>query len=143
MQKRQKLTLSQKQKKLTGESRRMFFIELREEYTLGEIGAAFGLSAERVRQVINHDIELENAAFESSLQKYESNLEKLNYNDLFKEVARLASYDRRKKPVEERRILMVFLKGKYGFSLMRLAHLFHRDHTSVLNLIKGKIAKRI
>ena len=118
--------------------RRELFIKLYETQTLKQIGDKYGLTGERVRQIINNEPNKIKNEYLEVISSYEKILKSIKTLDNAEsEIRRLSRQDRRKKIVIQRRLLVQFLHKQFGLSKLKLAKMFSRDHTSVINLINN------
>lgn len=106
---------------------------MRKTKTYQEIGKKFGISGERVRQVIQGE-ERKESKLKYVQEQYIKNLDKILKANLFDEIERLSGRDRSADIVMQRRALVRKLKDEYGFSFREIAFVLKRDHTTIIHL---------
>lgn len=103
--------------------------------TLQEIGDKEGISAERVRQVIegSNTEELR----EQLIKDYSLAILDMDQMHLEEEITRLSKPDREKETVEQRRILINYLIDIKELSVSDVASLLNRDYSTIVNMLRG------
>lgn len=105
-----------------------------ETMTLQEIGEKEGISAERVRQIIEgSDVEEKR---EQLIKDYSNAILDMDEAHIQEEIARLAKPDREKETVEQRRILINHLINIKEMSVSDVASLLERDYSTIINMLK-------
>lgn len=112
--------------------------EIREQktLTLESIGNKYGITGERVRQILN-DTDLKRKQRYSKIQyDYITHIKSIIDDHLLEEIERLSKPDRSKELVVQRSALIKTLHDKYDFSFRQLGILFERDHSTIINLYR-------
>lgn len=105
-----------------------------ETMTLQEIGDKEGISAERVRQIIEGSNVEE--IREQLIKDYSVAILDMDEAHIQEEIARLAKPDREKETVEQRRILINYLIDVREMSVSDIANLLNRDYSTIVNMLK-------
>ncbi len=111
--------------------------------TLHVIALKYGISSERVRQILNTDKFPKYKIRE--LKKYEEYLKKIKIlmrKNLMQEIIRLSKPDRRNKTVIERIVLIKILKDEYRFSFSKIGFLLNKDRTTISHNYKKQYESR-
>lgn len=114
-------------------------------FTFQEIGNRFGITAERVRQILieksfckKHQKEYIKICIkclrENQEQKYQKNIKKIIKDNLMVEIKRLKQNNRDKELIIQKTILIKKLRNEYKLSFSKIALLLERDRTSIKNL---------
>ncbi len=108
--------------------------------TLQVIALKYGISDERVRQILNHGSIPSSRVRELQRQKeYLDKIEILMKKNIMSEIIRLSKQDRTKDIALERAILIKLLRNEYEFSFNQIGFLLNRDHTTVIHNYHKKI----
>jgi transcriptional regulator with XRE-family HTH domain len=102
--------------------------------TLEQIGSKYGITGERVRQIITGDERKER--YGKIQKEYTRHIQRIIDDHLLEEIERLSKPDRTKELVMQRSGLIKVLHDKYGFNFSQLGTLFQRDHKTISNLYK-------
>lgn len=108
--------------------------EMYKTMTLQEIGDKEGITAERVRQIIegNNTEELR----EQLIKDYSEAVLNMDDTRIKEECERLSKQDREVETVEQRRILANHLIDILEYSVADVARLLNRDYSTIINLLK-------
>ena len=101
-----------------------------------ELSEKYGISYERVRQIIRNDKEKQVKRLLYISKEYSKNVSKIIETDMNKEVRRLSSKGRNKIIIIQKIIFIRTLKDKYGMSLYRIAKLFGNNYGTIFHLYK-------
>ena len=111
-------------------------LRLLKKWPLQKIADEYGLTLERVRQIVIDDTEEIRQDIE---KRYTNKFEKyISYNELIKMIEELAKPDRTKGTVIKRRILIKFLVDDLKLSFWQVGLLLDRDHTTIMHAYHGK-----
>jgi len=101
-----------------------------------ELADKYGISYERIRQIIRNDKERQMKRLLYIAKEYKENVSKIIESDINKEVRRLSSKGRNKIIIIQKVIFIKTLKDKYGMSLYRIAKLFGNNYGTIAHLYK-------
>lgn len=116
----------------TKQERQERYKTMYESMTLQEIGDKEGISAERVRQIIEGSNTDE--VREQLINDYAEALVKMTEEELLEECERLSKPDREKETVDQRKLLVNFLKMEKSYSTNKISELIKRDYSTILNM---------
>ncbi len=126
----------------------------RPRFTLRQIGNKFGITSERVRQILlrmrrkyeqcrRHGVLYFGTCRHCINEKsYKKKLRDMG-PEIKAEIARLAVKGRTGEMVQERNLLIQHLVEKKGFSFSRVAQLLHRSHSTISKTYKRFGARRL
>lgn len=120
--------------------RREDILKLYKTHSLREIGEQYGISGERVRQIIKGEGRVDYVLMvEKEYAEKVGDILKKNFK---REIRRLSTPDRRQEIVAQRRAVVRELYDNYGYSFPAIGRLLNRDHSSIINLYKTKVYGR-
>jgi AraC-like DNA-binding protein len=116
---------------------------------LKEIGAVYGITRERVRQILEkknlklcakHQVHFLEKCWRCTQQsQYKKKLKNLHTDkELREEAKRLSAPGRTGKPVLERKLLIKKLINERGMSYSEVSRLLKRDRTTIMHLHKSR-----
>lgn len=104
--------------------------------SIQELSDKYGISYERVRQIVRNDKERQLKRLLFITKEYKENVSRIIESDINKEVYRLSSKGRNKIIIIQKVIFIKTLKDKYGMSLYRIAKLFGNNYGTIAHLYK-------
>jgi len=104
--------------------------------SMQELADKYGISYERIRQIIRNDKERQKKRIVYISREYKENVSRIIESDINKEVHRLSSKGRTKIIIIQKIIFIKTLKDKYGMSLYRIAKLFGNNYGTIAHLYK-------
>lgn len=113
--------------------------EIREKksLTLQSIGTKYGLTGERVRQIINNVDQKKQERYTKIQSDYTKHIQNIIDDHLLEEIERLSKPDRSYELIVQRSALIKVLHDKYEFSFRQLGVLFQRSHRAIINLYRN------
>jgi len=126
-------------------SKRNEILKLRKTKTLKQIGVLYGVTGERIRQIIEdkkpegycktHKCHFfKDCRYCGIHESYSKLVDKIIKDDLMEEIDRLVVHDRRKEIIIQKRLLVRKLRDKYNFTFTQIAKLLERDRTTMRHL---------
>lgn len=105
--------------------------------SIQELSDKYGISYERVRQIIRKNKNADKQKFVTIAKEYQKNVYKIIETDINKEIKRLSNKGRNKFIILQKVILIRALKNHYKMSLYRIAKLFGNNYGTILHLYKS------
>lgn len=109
--------------------------------SIQELSDKYGISYERIRQIVKNDRGRQLKRFVSVEIEYKKNVCSIIESDLNKEIHRILSKGRKKIIIIQKVILIKTLKDKYKMSLYRIAKLFGNNYGTITHLYKSRKLK--
>lgn len=109
--------------------------------SIQELSDKYGISYERIRQIVRNDRGRQLKRFVSVGIEYKKNVCSIIESDLNKEIHRILSKGRNKIIIIQKVILIKTLKDKYKMSLYRIAKLFGNNYGTIAHLYKSSKLK--